>query len=59
MFANLPPQARRTGISATLHRISRSVHATERNGDGSPLVYAVTARVGRTIQGSVRRRRGP
>ena len=47
LFESLPPEARRTGIDETLHRISRSVHAIARRTTG------VTARVGRTIQGTV------
>ena len=47
LFKDLPPTARRTGIDKTLHRISRSVHAIHKR------TTAITARVGRTIQGSV------
>ena len=47
LFAELPPAARRTGVDATLHRISRSVHVI------ANCVNAITARVGRTIQGTV------
>ena len=47
LFAELPEAARRTGIDSTLHRIARIVHAVTRKP------CAITARVGRTIQGSV------
>ena len=47
LFRELPKEARRTGIDATLHRISRSVHAIVKEPN------AITARVGRTIQGTV------
>lgn len=47
LFDGLPPVARRTGVDGTLHRISRSVHAIR--GEMS----AITARVGRTIQGHI------
>ena len=47
LFDDLPAEARRTGIDATLHRISRSVHSIAKR------MTAVTARVGRIIQGTV------
>lgn len=47
LFEGLPSEVRRTGIDDTLHRISRTVHATARR------VVAITARVGRTLQGGV------
>ena len=45
LFEGLPSEVRRTGIDDTLHRISRSVHAVQKR------VVAVTARIGRTLQG--------
>ena len=47
LFGAMPAEARRTGIDNTLHRISRSIHAVSKRAT------AVTARVGRTIQGTV------
>ena len=47
LFSELPASARRTGVDATLHRISRSMHVIAKR------VNAITARVGRTIQGTV------
>ena len=47
LFDGLGAHARRTGVDGTLHRIPRSVH-TIRGG-----TCAITARVGRTIQGHV------
>jgi hypothetical protein len=47
LFACLSESHRRTGIDLTLHRISRTVHAITRE------TTAITARVGRTIQGRV------
>tara|TARA_B110001452_G_C15222566_1_gene423803 strand:+ start:156 stop:1850 length:1695 start_codon:yes stop_codon:yes gene_type:complete len=47
LFAELPEAARRTGIDSTLHRIARVIHAVTKKP------CAITARVGRTIQGSV------
>jgi stage III sporulation protein SpoIIIAA len=47
LFEGLPESVRRTGIDATLHRISRTVHAVAKRA------VAITARVGRTIQGTV------
>ena len=47
LFAALSESHRRTGIDLTLHRISRTVHAITRE------TTAITARVGRTIQGRV------
>ena len=47
LFAELPVEARRTGIDETLHRIARSWHAIAKKA------VSVTARVGRTIQGTV------
>ena len=47
LFNDMPNEARRTGIDGTLHRISRSFHAVAKRAT------AVTARVGRTIQGTV------
>eukprot|EP00947_MAST-08B_sp_MAST-8B-sp1_P000996 g996.t1 len=47
MFEDLPADLRRTGIDETLHRISRTVHAVKRE------TTAITARVGRSIQGHV------
>jgi hypothetical protein len=63
LFQGLRPGARRTGIDGTLHRISKTVHALQKEGGGgggggpaferAPKMVAVTARVGRTIQGTV------
>ena len=47
LFEGLSAEHRRTGIEATLHRISRTVHAVDKTE------CAITARVGRVIQGQV------
>lgn len=47
LFEGLSADHRRTGIEATLHRISRTIHAVTKEP------VAITARVGRTIQGHV------
>lgn len=47
LFDGLPAENRRTGIEETLHRISRTVHAITKG------TVAITARIGRTIQGGV------
>eukprot|EP00037_Helgoeca_nana_P024722 m.264985 g.264985 ORF g.264985 m.264985 type:complete len:544 (-) comp26736_c0_seq1:234-1865(-) len=46
-FDTLPPDARRSGIPGTLHRISRIVHAVTQRTVG------ITARIGRSIEGQV------
>ena len=45
LFDGLSEQHRRTGIDLTLHRVSRTIHAITKG------CTAITARVGRTIQG--------
>ena len=47
LFEGLSESHRRTGIDGTLHRISRTIHAIGKE------CTAITARVGRTIQGHV------
>ena len=47
LFENLSAGHRRTGIDGTLHRVSRTIHAVTKEP------CAITARVGRVIQGTV------
>ena len=47
LFEGLSADHRRTGIEATLHRVSRVIHAITKEA------VAITARVGRVIQGGV------
>jgi nucleoside-triphosphatase THEP1 len=47
LFDGLDRAARRAGVDGTLHRISRSIHAV----GAEPI--AITARVGRTLQGQI------
>lgn len=47
LFENLSDDHRRTGIDGTLHRVSRTIHAVTKEA------CAITARVGRVIQGNV------
>ena len=47
LFDGLSDDHRRTGIDGTLHRVSRTIHAVTKEA------CAITARVGRVIQGNV------